>query len=159
GPLHRGGRGRRTTGPHPGATAMSRDMARAFLEDVLANPDDDTPRLVYADWCEDHGDEARAELIRVQIKRTRLPAWDSRQASLRLREQQLVKQNETKWFAEMPKINGVRWEGFRRGFVGVAHIQGYPTLRKKAAEVWAAAPIEAITMHWPRPRELAKWRG
>src|SRR5437764_775929 len=27
---------------------------RAFLEDIIANPDDDVPRLVYADWLDDH---------------------------------------------------------------------------------------------------------
>jgi uncharacterized protein (TIGR02996 family) len=38
----------------------------AFLADIQANPDDDRPRLVFADWLEDHGDPARAEFIRVQ---------------------------------------------------------------------------------------------
>lgn len=35
-----------------------------FLLDILARPDDDVPRLVYADWLEDHGDP-RAELLRL----------------------------------------------------------------------------------------------
>ncbi len=30
------------------------------------------PRLVYADWCEEHGDQDRAEFIRLQVKRSRL---------------------------------------------------------------------------------------
>jgi uncharacterized protein (TIGR02996 family) len=36
----------------------------AFLIDVLARPDDEAPRLIYADWLEDH-DDARAELVRL----------------------------------------------------------------------------------------------
>jgi uncharacterized protein (TIGR02996 family) len=28
----------------------------ALLQAVLASPDDDTPRLVYADWLEERGD-------------------------------------------------------------------------------------------------------
>lgn len=34
-----------------------------FLLEILARPDDDAPRLIYADWLEDHDDQ-RAELIR-----------------------------------------------------------------------------------------------
>ena len=41
-----------------------------LLRAVLADPDDDAPRLVLADWLEDRGDAdslARGELIRVQV--------------------------------------------------------------------------------------------
>ena len=61
------------------------DLSRGFLEDIVANPDDDTPRLVYADWLDEQGDADSAEFIRVQIERTRLPEWDGRQVRLRLR--------------------------------------------------------------------------
>jgi uncharacterized protein (TIGR02996 family) len=37
-----------------------------FLADICENPDDDTPRLVYADWLQERDREARAEFIRVQ---------------------------------------------------------------------------------------------
>jgi uncharacterized protein (TIGR02996 family) len=38
-----------------------------FLRAICANPADDAPRLVYADWLEENGAEERAEFIRVQI--------------------------------------------------------------------------------------------
>jgi uncharacterized protein (TIGR02996 family) len=41
----------------------------ALLAAVLAEPDDDGPRLVYADWLEEHGQPARAEFVRVQVAR------------------------------------------------------------------------------------------
>lgn len=40
----------------------------ALLAAILANPEEDTPRLVYADWLQENGDEARAEFIRVQCE-------------------------------------------------------------------------------------------
>lgn len=40
----------------------------ALLAAVIANPDDDTPRLVMADWFQENGDEDRAEFIRVQCE-------------------------------------------------------------------------------------------
>jgi uncharacterized protein (TIGR02996 family) len=40
---------------------------------VLAAPADDAPRLVYADWLDEHGEPVLAEFIRVQCKLARLP--------------------------------------------------------------------------------------
>lgn len=40
---------------------------RALLDNILANPDDDVARLVYADWLQESGQEARAEFIQSQI--------------------------------------------------------------------------------------------
>ena len=44
----------------------------ALLRAILGNPDDDTVRLVYADWLEENGDAARAEFIRVQCELAKL---------------------------------------------------------------------------------------
>ena len=41
---------------------------QALLDMVLANPTEDAPRLVYADWFEEHGQCERAEFIRVQCE-------------------------------------------------------------------------------------------
>ena len=38
----------------------------SFLRAVIESPDDDAPRLIYADWLDDHGDPERADFIRVQ---------------------------------------------------------------------------------------------
>jgi uncharacterized protein (TIGR02996 family) len=40
---------------------------QAILQAILDEPDDDTHRLVYADWLEDNGENDRAEFIRLQI--------------------------------------------------------------------------------------------
>lgn len=46
-----------------------------FLRAICADPADDLPRLVYADWLDDHGRPDRAEFIRVQSElATQLPA-------------------------------------------------------------------------------------
>jgi len=45
----------------------------AFIADIIANPEDDTPRLIYADWLEEHGQHERAEFIRLQIAKGDLP--------------------------------------------------------------------------------------
>jgi uncharacterized protein (TIGR02996 family) len=35
----------------------------AFLQAILEAPEDDTPRLIYADWLDEHGELARDEWI------------------------------------------------------------------------------------------------
>ena len=47
---------------------MSDDLA--FIRAVQANPDDDAPRLVYADWLDERGDR-RGEFLRLEIARHR----------------------------------------------------------------------------------------
>ena len=43
----------------------------AFLQAIVEAPDDDTPRLIYADWLEERGDP-RGEFIRLQCRLDRL---------------------------------------------------------------------------------------
>jgi uncharacterized protein (TIGR02996 family) len=45
---------------------------QAFVAAVREAPDEDTPRLVAADWLDEHGEHARAELVRVQCALARL---------------------------------------------------------------------------------------
>lgn len=42
--------------------------AVAFVRAICSAPEDDTPRLVYADWLEEHGQADRAEFVRLQIR-------------------------------------------------------------------------------------------
>src|SRR5262245_28245352 len=64
----------------------------AFLQAILDAPADDAPRLVYADWLEDRGEAAHAELIRVQCELARPPAAGAgaRRDGLRRREGELL---------------------------------------------------------------------
>jgi uncharacterized protein (TIGR02996 family) len=45
-----------------------------LLRAVVADPADDTPRLVYADWLDEHDQPGRAALIRVQVELARVVA-------------------------------------------------------------------------------------
>ncbi len=132
---------------------MNDKQARGFLEDIIAHPDDNTPRLIFADWLEEHGDGARAEFIRVQIERASLPEWDANHVRLGLRERALLQQHGRKWRGELPRIKGVRWEEFRRGFVATAAFSSFKVFRENASACWGTAPVEAVSVRWPRQRE------
>jgi uncharacterized protein (TIGR02996 family) len=96
---------------------MSQD--EAFLQAIIDHPDDDTPRLVYADWLEEHGQPDRAALIRVQCELARLPEGDPRRPVLEARERALLA-HQDQWLG---RLNSplLHWR-FRRGLVeGFAH--------------------------------------
>src|SRR5436190_21455440 len=86
----------------------------AFLEDIVTHPGDDAPRLVFADWLDEHGEADRAEFIRLQCRHGQGGQGD--RARLR-REGDLLTRHEAAWRAELPALEGVTWEDFARGFV------------------------------------------
>jgi uncharacterized protein (TIGR02996 family) len=89
----------------------------SFLEDILDNPDDDTPRLIYADWLSDRaepGDDARAELIRALCQIASLDANDPAVSRHRLRVHHLLGQHERNWLPA--DLHSPRQGEWRRGF-------------------------------------------
>src|SRR5262245_10921183 len=55
---------------------MSSDRDALFRA-ILAHPDEDTPRLAYADWLDENGDTEFARFIRTQVELAKVPEWDS----------------------------------------------------------------------------------
>ncbi|MBA4188419.1 MAG: hypothetical protein C0467_10480 [Planctomycetaceae bacterium] len=49
--------------------------ADALLDAIFDNPDDDTPRLVYADWLQEHDQENYAQFIRLQCAVAHYKVW------------------------------------------------------------------------------------
>src|SRR5262245_25936713 len=87
----------------------------AFLCSVIESPNDDAPRLVYADWLEDQGDTARAEFIRLQIEAARLPEGDARRPGLEERARHLLGRHLDDWLGPL-RLLATNWI-FQRGFV------------------------------------------
>src|SRR3954454_1972729 len=87
----------------------------ALLRAIIEAPGDDTPRLVYADWLDEHDDPARAEFIRAQCSLDKMADDDPRRPALREREQDLLRQYGWVWAEELG------WQvsewAYRRGFI------------------------------------------
>ena len=71
-------------------------LEAAFLRAVLADPADDAPRLIYADWLDEQGDP-RGEFVRVQCRLAQLPAGHEAVGDLRRREKELLDRCEPAW--------------------------------------------------------------
>lgn len=89
-------------------------MHDAFLAAIADRPDDDLPRLVYADWLDENGDPDRAEFIRTQIELANSPDHDPRRPGLRDRERELLRTHKDAW--TLPGFRDIS-QHFRRGFV------------------------------------------
>src|SRR5437588_3706822 len=89
----------------------------AFRQAIIDNPDDDTRRLIFADWLEERGDP-RAEFIRVQCELARLPDDDERRWELEGREDELLNRYSGAWQNADLGEDGARLRAeFHRGFV------------------------------------------
>lgn len=140
----------------------------ALLRAICDNPDDDTPRLVFADWLQEHGEEERAEFIRVQCEVARLAAEDDRREALVARARQLQDRFGKRWLKELPVPDpeNIHWveapdwlegETFDRGFAGLLRVQSAALLAKHAKVLFYATPVRRL-MIWniKRGDKLAK---
>jgi uncharacterized protein (TIGR02996 family) len=137
-----------------------------LLAEAKERPDEDLPRLLLADWLDDHGEPERAEFIRAQCRRARMEngadGWGGchhcRQArekqnapeleALRRRERELLDRHEADWLGPLLNTPLRDW-GFRRGLI---------RLRPKKAELCskefaslegteALAWVEGVELH------------
>jgi uncharacterized protein (TIGR02996 family) len=78
----------------------------AFLQAIREAPADDAPRLIYADWLEEHGQSDRAEFIRVQCRLPGLTHEISDHALLLARAEILLRRNWNEWIGRLRDIVG-----------------------------------------------------
>ncbi len=140
----------------------------ALRRAVLAEPDEDTPRLIYADWLDENGQGDRAAFIRDQIEAVRADPFgvQSRNASKRAAE--LRKKHRTEWWRPireacqrqypdfvavqvseaqanpLPDVVPVLVQ-FERGFV--EHLTTHPDVFCRVAEsVLVTEPIQSLKL-------------
>src|SRR5687767_4232018 len=100
---------------------------QALLDEIAARPGDDAPRLVYADWLDDHGEPDRAELIRLQCRMADMDhlgnEWQ-RLEPLRERAEALLRKHRRRWLEVLPAWARKAEQGFDRGFPASLHLYG-----------------------------------
>jgi uncharacterized protein (TIGR02996 family) len=142
----------------------------ALVRAVLAAPEDDAPRLVFADWCDENGDSERGEFIRLQIATLRSSAKPSR------REYRLFNDNWTRWVPQ--SISSRRAGGdiertgrtaivlpgltdsafptftFQRGFIYSAVGPYHRLIGQQACDVWDTHPVTIALVTGLNPLDL-----
>lgn len=142
--------------------------AEAFLQRVRAYPDEDAPRLIYADWLEEQGatgapnwSRKRALFIRVQIALAKLTdESDSDETHVSAKERvereaarQKLLGHLTVLQADLLSAYGSDWtlpfrglatgHRFRRGFVEEVNVVALQWIRH-APELFAAGPVRHV---------------
>jgi uncharacterized protein (TIGR02996 family) len=79
------------------ATPTTTPEQDALLAAIVAQPDEDTPRLVYADWLEEHGDPKQAKFIRDSIIFARAQKDSEETIALGKRLRLMEKEGEEEW--------------------------------------------------------------
>ncbi len=125
-----------------------------FLRHILARPDDDAPRLVYADVLEERGETARSEFIRVQCQLAKTETWTGTHTVchhdaqcevccsclgclLHRREHDLLHPDFTRVFP-----------GFMWAPEVVKAVNGYPA--SVGSYEWRRGFVERVTLPWDR---------
>ncbi len=140
-----------------------------LLKAVLKTPDDDSPRLIYADWLDENGQSERAEFIRIGCRIAEcdqfLEEWTSDEYShaaaddvsderttLRRRERELLdaRQKRPDWSdaGSNAGSNEFRWSGSRL-FVTALIGGARPPLG------WRRGFVESISCRWNDWRDYA----
>lgn len=113
-----------------------------LLAAVIAAPQDDQPRLAYADWCDEH-DPSRAEFIRVECEIEKLSKNDPRYRLLCSRATQLRDEHQKRWLAPLADLTF--FAQFRRGFPETVGIR-VEKFAEVAERLFAATPISSISL-------------
>ena len=109
-----------------------------FLNAIRARPDDDEPRLVYADWLDEAGDPL-AQLIRVQCRRARLSPHDPDWVKLGQDESALLAEHARSWCDPIAEITGTN-PIYVRGVI--AHLDVTASVMcKRANRLFQLAPL------------------
>jgi uncharacterized protein (TIGR02996 family) len=112
-----------------------------FLQAIVAEPDDDVHRLVFADWLEEQGQIERAEFIRTQVEFATLRDDSPRRRTLAFRARELLEQHDKEWLKPVGKwVHDWR---FARGFVEMAGVMACD-VEEDARSLFAATPVRRL---------------
>lgn len=109
----------------------------AFIRTICDLPEDDTVRLVFADWLDEHDDQALAEFIRVQIGMARLSFDERIAAELPTKQTDLIVIHGRKWVPEgwLVTANPDCLEGVTEGAIALLH-RGFIAHIRTSAHLW-----------------------
>lgn len=130
---------------------MSSDL-RALLAAIVADPGDDTARLAYADCLQEHGNDARASFIRLQIDAERLHPHSNARVALEEQALALFQQHWIEWWDEVcaavgaPELAHGRYERAMSGteLVAAVGIGGPQSAFDRLAAILRLQPRDGI---------------
>jgi uncharacterized protein (TIGR02996 family) len=127
----------------PNKPAAALPDARPFLRAICADPSDDAPRLIYADWLEEHDYSDQAEYIRTALAIPQLSGDEREAGEDRAWDLLRVGRADWQWPLDASEALRVSVCDFTRGFpaaVGLAET----VFLAHAATVFGLHPLTAV---------------
>ena len=120
----------------------------ALLRAVCENPDDDLPRLVFADWCDENGEPERAEFIRAHVQAGKSEVFfdHSGYDGPAKRAKELLGRHGVRWMEGVPTVPGVSWQ-WKRGFPGWLAAHGWQPLKRVIPLAVGRWPVEHLEVN------------
>lgn len=112
-------------------------LEQAFVDEILADPDNLDLRHVYADWLDQQGESARATLIRLQCGAEGL---EGRQRTLLEKQARALIRANPSWLAPIKRIKLAKKPIVRRGFLHGITLPAYRFV-EVAEELFRVAPM------------------
>ena len=130
----------------------------ALLAAICDQPDEDTPRLAFADWLDENDEPDRAAFVRAQIELARTPAWEPFAVFCRWRRPDWA---TGKLFrATLPPVDGfqLEWpaEPFRRGFGWWLNVRSLLAWEQLSPSILGRVPVGEMYL-WTAT--LDQWRA
>lgn len=130
-----------------------------LLRAICENPDDDLPRLAFADWLDEYDQPGRAAFVRAQVELARTPDWEPHAVFCRHRRPEWS--HGGPWRDTLPPLPGnwtVDWHPhpFRRGFGWRVVVNALPVWNEFAPRLFETAPVGELDL---KEGTLDQWRA
>jgi uncharacterized protein (TIGR02996 family) len=139
---------------------MSTDLL-GLLAEARNNPDDDTPRLILADWLEEQPDptqRALGEFIHLQCRLSLLAEDDPQRGEHTVAAGRLLTEHRPFWLAGLPEKNCAFERGLVRLTVPATNLPRLLAWEKEPTWRWVAS-LQVTALDDRTTRWLASWPG
>jgi uncharacterized protein (TIGR02996 family) len=116
----------------------------ALLRAVIANRDDDTPRLIYADWLDENGQSERAAFIRAQVEAARAEPFSPTARIAENKADRLLKGHRKHWTRHLG--DAIEEPGFQRGFIEQVGVAVQPISISSLSALFDIEPLQTLKM-------------
>src|SRR5215218_8501544 len=128
----------------------------ALLNAIGEHPEEDTPRLMYADWLEENGQPERADFVRTQVEVAKPGLSAAERLPLVRKNVYYLNNHVPEWKAELPQVDGITWGDFNRGLIEQVLVASDEPLVRHARTIFAIPGIHILRLRQLRnPRRVA----
>jgi uncharacterized protein (TIGR02996 family) len=118
----------------------------ALLHAIAARPEEDTPRLMYADWLEENGEPERADFVRTQVLIAQPGRTNEEQFHLVRKNVAYMQDWTRQWKEQLPRVPGIEWGDFNRGLIEEVQADDERPVVTHAAEIFAVPGVHVLRL-------------